>query len=133
MELDKIEIGEYVRTSQGHIAKLINYEPILMTCTFDRTIIKNSYVPSKLIYLKDLLKRKPEHSKNILDLLKDGDLIVVELLYTPKEGTNKIKKIVICEIMTLDVIKNCVQDKLFKIKHITTQERIEATQIDLED
>lgn len=132
MKLD-IKINEYVRTNEGYIAKLINYDSIIMYATFNKPIYTHGYTPSTMIFLPDLYNREPEHSEDILDLLKDEDILTIELLYTPKEGTPKIRKIIIGEIMSLEIVKQCVKDKLFIIKDINTKERLKSIQLNMKE
>lgn len=72
---NKIEIGEYIRTKEGYIGILIainkqdyNY---LVIDTSRR--VRNDEYPATYLYLKneDILK----HSKNITDLIEEGDYV----------------------------------------------------------
>ena len=58
-----IEVGEYVRTKQGEIAKIVD------TNMFDKTIYKD--IQGAKYYLEDIVN----HSKNIIDLIEVGDYV----------------------------------------------------------
>lgn len=73
----ELEIGEYVRTKEGYIAKFINayYDGELYY--FDDYIdINSSGRPEKCIEHKKTLREKvTKHSKNIIDLIEAGDFV----------------------------------------------------------
>ena len=58
-----IEVGEFVRTKDGEIAKIVN------TNIFDKTIYKDEQ--GSKYYLEDIVK----HSKNIIDLIEANDYV----------------------------------------------------------
>ncbi len=58
--MQEIEVGEYVRTKKGYIAKVIDYKDELIC---DKTIDKSNE--------ENILK----HSKNIIDLIEVGDYV----------------------------------------------------------
>lgn len=61
--MKEIKVGEYIRTKQGEIAKIID------TNIFDKTIYKD--VQGAKYYLEDITK----HSPNIIDLIEVGDYV----------------------------------------------------------
>lgn len=63
---DKIEVGEYVRTTNGEIGKV-------------RVIIQHMVFINENQYFHDLNKIK-SHSKNIIDLIEEGDYVNGELV-----------------------------------------------------
>ena len=68
--MGKIEIGEYVRTKTGYIAKLIGINRELGLLEFDKPIYKEKYKPSNIISFTKFNKRYLKHSKNIIDLIE---------------------------------------------------------------
>lgn len=74
----EIEVGEYVRTKDGYIAKLIKKDET--SWEFDDTII-NSYDETSLLcgeencYMRNQLEVIVKHSKNIIDLIEVGDFV----------------------------------------------------------
>lgn len=73
-----IEVGDFVRTKQGKIAKLIevsknNYY------WFDNWIYKESGIPHQGFRIEDTERIGiVKHSKNIIDLLEEGDYVNLE-------------------------------------------------------
>jgi len=63
VELVMIEIGDFIRTKQGEIAKIVD------TNMFNKTIYKDAQ--DARYYLEDIVK----HSKNIIDLIEVGDYV----------------------------------------------------------
>ena len=57
----RIPIGEYIRTKQGEITKIVD------TNMFDKTIYKD--IQGAKYYLEDIVK----NSQNIIDLIEVGD------------------------------------------------------------
>ena len=73
---DKIELGEYIRTKNGEIAKIdkcygkdIGYKNMEIY----RIDIYSNTCKGFIIYKEDILK----HSKNIIDLIEVGDIVRV--------------------------------------------------------
>lgn len=73
--MEEIKVGEYVRTREGYIGKLINIdEKAWNYLTIDVKIrIRHDEFPETYLYLKneDIVK----HSSNIMDLIEYGDLV----------------------------------------------------------
>lgn len=61
--MEEIQIGEYVRTNLGEIAKIVN------TNMFDKTIYKDEQ--GAKYYLENIVK----HSRNIINLIEVGDYV----------------------------------------------------------
>ncbi len=73
---DKIEVGEYVRTREGYIGILIdinikNLNYLTIDCK--RSVRRDFLYPDSYLYLtnEDIVK----HSKNIIDIIKVGDIV----------------------------------------------------------
>ena len=75
MKEDKIEVGEYVRTDKGYIAKLIERdiedEDVKDGMLFDNYIHKEH----KQMRESGIKKCCKKHSKNIIDLIEVGDYV----------------------------------------------------------
>lgn len=71
--MDKeIEVGEYVRTKDGFIAKITEVDHVIW---FDGTIGKISGIPKYCMTFEAFKDLELKHSKNINDLLKPYDLV----------------------------------------------------------
>ena len=85
--MNEIEVGDYVRTKDGLIAKLINIDED--EYCFDNKIKWYYEYYSKEVYAedwKDFVKYEVvKHSPNIIDLIEVGDIIRVEGLKHAKE------------------------------------------------
>lgn len=80
---EKIEIGEYVRTKDGYIAKFINYGTNKgingKSALFDgaiRDISNLIYDEDNFLFDCEFDEYIVKHSKNIIDLIEEGDIIV---------------------------------------------------------
>ena len=70
-----IEVGEYVRTKQGKIAKLIEIDKNNYYW-FDNWIYKESGIPHQGFRIEDIERIEIlKHSKNIIDLIEVGDIV----------------------------------------------------------
>ena len=72
---DKIEVGEYVRTKRGYIAKFKQYLENTGTYIFDNIIQDIEGDKYKCISENELKKVMIKHSKDIIDLIKVGDYV----------------------------------------------------------
>ena len=73
---DKIEVGEYVRTKDGYIGKLVEYIPNALNylkIDIGRETIHSDNLRDNFIYTRYGFQLK--HSKNIIDLIKVGDIV----------------------------------------------------------
>lgn len=78
---DKIEVGEYVRTDKGYIVKIDKKKKNLQMLKFLDVEYGN------------ILK----HSKNIIDLIEDEDIVILEYK-TPKYRERIERKFIVCKI-----------------------------------
>lgn len=70
-----IEVGEWVRTNDGYLGKLIainkqDYNYLVIDTTKD---IRNDKYPATYLYLKN--ENIAKHSKDIIDLIEEGDYV----------------------------------------------------------
>lgn len=107
--MENMEIGEYVRTDNGEILKVLDTE-------------KGS-VKAKSLNCKEWfgLCGITKHSKNIIDLIEVGDIVLVEDL----KVDNLLYKSEINMDRTILDLRMCIKDKLVKIKEILTHEQYE--------
>lgn len=73
--MEDIEIGEYVRTKDGYLGKLIainkqDYNYLVVDISKN---IRNDEYPATYLYLKN--ENIAKHSKNIIDLIENGDYL----------------------------------------------------------
>ena len=71
----EIEVGEFVRTKSGYIAKLIKYLENTETYMFDEYIQEIQNNRYTCISKNELKKEIVKHSKNLIDLIKEGDYV----------------------------------------------------------
>ena len=83
-----IEIGEYVRTKDGHIAryieKLAKDEDVSDGMLFD-SFIYEKYKHIRYSFLKEIIVK---HSKQLIDLIEVGDYVNGELIHKIDKGSN---------------------------------------------
>lgn len=73
--MEKMKVGEYVRTKDGHIAKYIEKLPrngdVVDGMFFDNFIYeKHKYI--RYCFLKEIMVK---HSKQLIDLIEVGDIV----------------------------------------------------------
>ncbi len=77
---DKIEAREYVKTKDGRIAQIksVDYEAGIYR--FDKIIYINDFgMKEDVLYNNEMFKKViVKHSKNLIDLIKPGELIKTE-------------------------------------------------------
>lgn len=103
----EIEVGEYVRLRDGEISKIENIQENTFTCIFHKIRCE--------IYIDFIIK----HSKNIIDLIEEGDYVngcQVMGIYVPRDTWEPIQINVDSQ-----TIKYFIQDE---IKSILTKEQI---------
>ena len=84
-----IEVGEYVRTKQGKIAKLIEIDKNNYYW-FDNWIYKESGIPHQGFRIEDIERIEIlKHSKNIIDLIEASDYVNGILIEDIEEIDNK--------------------------------------------
>lgn len=114
-----IEVGEYIRTKEGYLGKLIainkqDYNYLVVDTSRN---IRNDEYPPTYLYLKneDIAK----HSKNIIDLIEECDYVNGLEVYKGKVASGKEKLLVgnhIINGMALEIVN---------IKTILTHEQYE--------
>ena len=133
--MDKIEVGEYVRTIDGNIARLIKREikdeDVKDGMLFDNYIYENhTYI--RECCLKEKIKT---HSKNKIDLIEVGDIIilkdkrkyeVLKISYSKSKG----KHIHIINPLRMEGGKDIFAED---IKSILTHEQFESMKYNFEE
>lgn len=109
--MEKLEVGEYVRTKDGKIVKIIGMDEILISYETEENPGYND------LYGEDILK----HSKDIIDLIQVGDIIEVHF-----PVRNKIRKIYVDEYFENSMVLNGITSKNLILKTILTKEMFEA-------
>ena len=119
-----IEVGDFVRTKQGKIAKLIevsknNYY------WFDNWIYKESGIPHQGFRIEDTERIGiVKHSKNIIDLLEEGDIVNgFSISKFDNEDGNEFLAIPIYNDAQLGCIEEVRPIATIKIKAILTHEQ----------
>ena len=69
---DKIEVGDYIRTYDGIIGKVLEYEDVVEDGVYiDTTFLNDSADETNFVEYEDIAK----HSLNIIDLIEKGDYV----------------------------------------------------------
>lgn len=113
-----IEVGEYVRTIDGYIFKVRKIER-------DENIYMISYHNDMNNYYTTENYEKIKHSKNLIDLIENGDVIEY-ILYTALENLNCIA------VVDKDILEALKTNKDFKLLSVTTKEQFEAMKYKVE-
>lgn len=120
--LSKLEVGMYVRTNLGEIAKLIESRHFE-----NETGNYNYLVTDKEIKKAIYDDQKNEHiikaSHNIIDLIEVGDVIKYEIK-TSLETSGVLKGIT--NISDKDMLENIKNDINYVIKSVVTKEQFES-------
>lgn len=106
---DVIEVGEYVRTKNGKIDK----------------VVSNNYYMEKYIEAeKDFIfcNSIVKHRKQLIDLIDVGDILKIKISEEWVEKQDTIKFVVVGQTYTITEIKECLENGLFKIIQILTKE-----------
>lgn len=118
---DKVEIGEYVRTKDGHIAKHIEKiakdEDVSDGMLFDNFIYEK-YKHIRYSILKEIIAK---HSKQIIDLIEIGDLVE----FITNDEIFFDVKIEISSEEHFSKLKERIENNTIKIKAILTKEQYE--------
>lgn len=114
--MTEIEVGEYVRTKRGYIAKFKQYLENTGTYMFDNVIQDIDGDKYKCISENELKKVMLKHSKNIKDLVQAGDYVNGQEVIEVREQNGKIY------LMTGYVPQRYIKDD---IKLILTKEMYE--------
>lgn len=114
--MENIEVGEYVRTKEGYIAKV--KEISTRYYWFDNTVMKNSGIPVYGIKIDDVISIITKHFKNIFNLIESGDILKI------KEGN------LVCYIswnkeydISLEEIQEKMKNKEIELLAIITKEQ----------
>lgn len=124
--MEEIKVGEYVRTKNGYIAKIIKIDEQFIWCDdvvkgYDSELIQISGDNEYEDTYKDIIKK---HSPNLIDLIEVGD--VVQIL-----GYNWI-----FNLFDKDVLDNFIADykeNNWKLDFIITKEQIESIKYKVEE
>lgn len=91
---DVIEVGEYVRTESGHIARLL--EKTEYDYLFDGVIAEPFGEQWTWLSVNDGIKKIVKHSKQLIDLIEAGDIVKYRLKnfkYTNVTKVNVIRDV----------------------------------------
>lgn len=113
---DKIEVGEYVRTKEGEIHKVIKI--IEDDGDWDYYCYENNAG----YFAMDIAN----HSKQLIDLIENADILKIKISEEWVEKQDTIKFVVVGQTYTITEIKSCLEDGLFEIIQILTHEQFEA-------
>ena len=125
--MEEIKVGEYVRSRQGYIAKVIKIEEDYCI-EFNKSIMRRYGEESDMLFLNPEYTYEDErseiikHSPNIIDLIEVGDYVngvKIEEFETEVNTVTKNKRIV-AKYEWGKVIND------FEIKEIVTKEQFEA-------
>ena len=82
-EIDGIKVGEYVRTKDGYIGKLVEYIPEALNylkIDVGREIIHSDNSRDNFIYTRYGFQLK--HSPNLIDIIEEGDYVNGKKVYS---------------------------------------------------
>ena len=79
--MEEIEVGEYVRTNDGIIAKLVRIERDDIDTSLKWYVLSNEHYINKPYIVK--------HSKNVIDLIEVGDYVNGKLISNIDKVDNK--------------------------------------------
>lgn len=119
--MEKIEVGEYVRTKDGRIAQIksIDYEAGIYR--FDRIIYINDFrMKEDVLYNNEMFKKViVNHSKQLIDLIEVGDIVEI------RTGLHSSFKYFVENEDNLLLLEEKVK-QFWNIKTILTKEQFEA-------
>lgn len=131
---DKIEVGEYVRTEGGLIAKYLGFEKDDIDMKYNKHLFDNEiywyyeyYI--EYVYEEDWNQFKEDivnHGKNLIDLIKVKDVIKyrIDNISTTLETRGYIEGIV--DVSDEEMLQKIKNDKNYHILEILTKERFGA-------
>lgn len=103
--MNKIEVGEYVRTKKGRIDKVERFsESLCVWCCENGMYIDECNCIG--IHLEDIVK----HSKQPIDLIEDKDIVEIELSEEFVEKKDKKKLIQIGDIYTKETLQKDIDN-----------------------
>ncbi len=102
--MSEIEVGEYIRTEKGLIAKTIGFDD------------DNNFLLDNQQIITKIESKKIKHSKNIIDLIEVGDYVNGKYVYDVFENANREK------VIKIDCMRGYLYQ--YEIKSIITKEQI---------
>ena len=111
---DKIEVGEYVRTNQGHIGVLKRIEldendKSLKWYVFDKKEFETNIVKEEYINKPYIVK----HSKNIIDLIENEDCLIYKI-----RGSDILRKGFVRKHIDLETNREYLSIEFYSLKQI---------------
>lgn len=125
---DEIEVGDYIRTDDGYIAKVIKKDK--RGCFNCDSVVENYHGDEFDFFEKgDIYIEK--HSPNIIDLIEVGDYVNGHLVVMIDTSIfNNNVKFIDCEIGTYDGISSFLENE---IETIVTKEQFEKIMYRVEE
>ena len=127
-----MKTGDYVRTKDGFIAKLLENDNIY--CFFDNTVLRDGFDDFDFLSTDDAEDYIIKSSPNIIDLLIEGDLVT---LASPFCGENIYKVLNAFKGKHSSIELDCFGDgtmsidENYEIKSIVTREQFESMEYKL--
>lgn len=103
-----IEVGEYVRTDKGNIGKVVEIRLGLNKNTELYQNVYNVYMLDNGLWT--ILDYIANHSKQLIDLIKDKDIVEIELSEEFVEKKDKKKLIQIGDIYTKETLQKDIDN-----------------------
>ena len=117
---EEIEVGDYIRTENGEIRKIVNINkteqtennPVeILLCDLDRPIVIFKETSKTTIYtLEKSYAEKLKHSKQQIELIEDKDIVEIELSEEFVEKKDKKKLIQIGDIYTKEILQKDIDN-----------------------
>jgi hypothetical protein len=118
--MKEIEVNEYVRT-KNEISKVIeNVDKYVTEEQICVDFISGMY--HQVISKHRIIK----HSKQLIDLIENADILKIKISEEWVEKQDAIKFVVVGQTYTITEIKSCLEDGLFEIIQILTHEQFES-------
>ena len=120
--MNKLEVGMYVRTKYGYIAKLIDVDYEEEYYEFDKGIVWfYEYLKDTFSFDSEDLKQITKASHNIIDLIEVGDYVNGEQVWLVTNG-----KLFVGDVEQGYYLEEFEKWEGLKIKTIVTKEQFEA-------
>lgn len=126
--MSEIEVGDYIRTKDGIIAKVTYSDCMMLDCdrdVFDLENLAMMEIPTE--YISEYVKK---HSKNIIDLIEVGDIVETEIICSLE--TNGILHSII-DVSNKEHLEALKSNEDTKILSILTHEQYEKNCYKLEE
>lgn len=107
---DKIEVGEYGRTNYGKIIKFAWLENSEGETIKNKVILINEDTLSNDFYYFSIGESIVKHSKQLIDLIEDKDIVEIELSEEFVEKKDKKKLIQIGDIYTKETLQKDIDN-----------------------